>query len=63
MISCINSPCAHINDIVVKAHQRANSGLENIVILSKISKISKISDFFDIFDIFDIYQAFAHTRF
>jgi len=42
------------------------TGLENILIFSKISKIS---DFFDIFDIFyifyifDIYRAFSHTWF
>jgi len=45
------------------------TGLENIVIFSKISKISDffdifdIFDFFDIFDIFDICRAFAHTWF
>jgi len=38
------------------------SGLENIVIFSKISKIFNFFDIFDFFNIFDIYIKYLHIQ-
>jgi len=58
-----NSGCKKVNKMLTNKRNSnetdthaSRSGMENIVIFSKISKIS---DIFDIFDIFDIYRIFS----